>query len=216
MKKQDLTGQKFNRLTALKETGKIKHGGVEWLFLCECGNEIETKGTYAKTGHTKSCGCLHAEMTSIAKTIHGQTHTPEYGAWTQMKDRCYNPKNNRSKTYSLRGITVCDRWLGENGFINFFADMGKRPSKGHSLDRYPNNDGNYEPTNCRWGTDEQQSKNTTRSKKFEYDGRVMIQADWARELNLHPSYIRYHLGKGRDFKWIYEYFVQINGRQRKA
>lgn len=90
---------------------------------------------------------------------HGKRYTKEYEAWQHMKSRCLNPKNKAYHNYGGRGITICDRWLK---FENFIADMGNAPTPKHSLDRYPNNDGHYEPGNCRWATPEQQNLNKRR------------------------------------------------------
>lgn len=113
------------------------------------------------SGNTKSCGCLRRETTSLvglAKKTHGMRDTPEYGVWANMKDRCYNPSSEDYKNYGGRGIKVCERWL--NSFENFYEDMGEKPWSKllYSLDRI-NNDGNYEPSNCRWATVKQQVNN---------------------------------------------------------
>ena len=93
---------------------------------------------------------------------HGMTGSPEYSAWTAMKQRCTNPDNHSWKGYGGRGITVCERWL--NSFKAFYADMGPRPN-GMSLHRIYN-DGHYEPGNCRWATVEEQAANQRRNHNF--------------------------------------------------
>jgi len=87
---------------------------------------------------------------------HGMCDTPEYMAWQHMKDRCSNPNYDKSKNYLGRGVTVCERWL--DSFINFYEDMGDKPTTNHSLDREDNN-GDYDPSNCRWATNKQQVNN---------------------------------------------------------
>jgi hypothetical protein len=109
---------------------------------------------YARNGHT---GLVQ----------HRLSYTPEYQALHNIKDRCYNPKNKRYKHYGGRGIKVCKRWLGKDGYVNFVKDLGKRPSAKHSIDRI-NNDGNYTPANCRWSNIFQQNAN--RSICVDYPG----------------------------------------------
>ena len=98
---------------------------------------------------------------------HGMSRSPEYRAWHQMRERCFNPKNNSYRDYGGRGITVCERWAT---FLPFFEDMGTKPSRLHSLDRYPNVDGNYEPRNCRWATPNEQQRNSRQTKWWVIDG----------------------------------------------
>lgn len=110
-------------------------------------------------------------------TVHGYTsryvkRPLEYNSWLKIKSRCFDKNNNGYQNYGGRGITVCARWLGEAGFANFYADMGPRPTPQHSLDRI-DNDGNYEPGNCRWATRSQQTQNR-RPSPFEWTGRVMF------------------------------------------
>jgi len=108
--------------------------------------------------------------------------TPEYTTWARMKDRCFNKNSKDYPDYGGRGITVCERWV--NSFQNFFDDMGTKPSPKHSLDRFPDVNGNYELYNCRWATQKEQQGNRTNNKWIEHDGIKMIQADWARYLGM--------------------------------
>lgn len=139
---------------------------AKWACKCDCGKITQTDRCQLVSGRRTSCGCLSRLVLVARSTKHGRHNTSEYYTWQQMIQRCYNPKRLSWKYYGARGITVCDRWrFGENGksgFECFFADMGKRPRRKWSgkftLDRR-NNDGNYEPRNCRWTTYSQQNEN---------------------------------------------------------
>ena len=97
-----------------------------------------------------------------------------------MFARCYNDSEPAYKDYGGRGVIVCERWGGQTGFANFVADMGLRPSQAHSIDRFPNNDGNYEPTNCRWATKSEQAANRRSSIMVTIDGVTLCLKDWCR------------------------------------
>ena len=120
----------------------------------------------------------HASLTRR----HGMCLTPEYHAWRSMISRCENPKHPEYKNYGERGISVCEEWRAS--FERFFSYVGSRPSTAHSLDRFPNNDGNYEPGNVRWALSSEQNRNRRDNHWIEFRGRRMILDDWARELEL--------------------------------
>lgn len=188
----NLTGKKFNRLTVLGISLKRgKNNQIHWDCLCDCGKLKSIMTTSLKRGLTKSCGCILKE----AKTTHGLSKKGQrvkgYNTWDMMKQRCTNPNHDSFCDYGARGITICDRWLdNKNGFSNFIIDMGERPSLRHSLDRYPDINGNYCPENCRWGTDEQQSRGKRNNVWIEYNGERKIQKDWAKLLNISYNYLR--------------------------
>lgn len=154
MKPLDLTGRRFGRLTALRyavELGKPRR----WICRCDCGQETIAFLSNLTREHTLSCGCLKKEKQGTANRTHGMTSTPTWQSWNCMTRRCTDPRRPAYPYYGGRGVAVCERWLR---FDNFLADMGERPP-GTTLDRYPDNDGNYEPGNCRWGTPTEQSNN---------------------------------------------------------
>ena len=111
----------------------------------------------------------------------------EQGIWYGMVFRCTNEKYDRYMDYGGRGIKVCDRWIGEEGFKNFLSDMGPRPSSRHTIDRYPNNNGDYEPSNCRWALPKQQSRNMRSNAFYEFDGESLCISEWAERYGIGPQ-----------------------------
>lgn len=149
---KDLSGRKFNKLTAIYLFPVLSHDGrIMWVCRCDCGKIAVVQSKRIISGHTKSCGC-----SLVVKPTHQMTGSIEYNSWQSMKTRCYNPTSDSYKYYGGRGVTVCQRWL--NSFENFYADMGPRPSSEHTLDRI-NNDGNCEPSSCKWSTHLEQIHN---------------------------------------------------------
>ncbi len=153
---KNLTGQRFGKLVAIRPGEKRKKQST-WICVCDCGKESNPMATSLLYGLTKSCGC------GVHPKTHGLTNTPEHKIWKSMKARCNNPKSPFFKYYGGRGIRVCERWA--TSFEAFLADMGNRPDPNLSIDRI-NNDGNYEPGNCRWATMKEQANNTRRSLKY--------------------------------------------------
>lgn len=162
---KDVSGQRFGRLIALSITGRRDAAGCAfWVCACDCGSRCEALSKDLRSGHKASCGCLKSEQGRRAAKTHGatshQTRSGEYRSWSSMRTRCTNPNYHYWHRYGGRGITVCDEWA--QSFERFLADMGPRPP-GTSLDRFPNNDGNYEPGNCRWATRSEQRANRSDS-----------------------------------------------------
>jgi hypothetical protein len=178
----DRIGKVYGYLTVIERVPDPERLVSLWLCRCKCGNEVIVKGGNLNSGNTNSCGCLNLQKLSERQT-HGKTRTTEYRIYHGMIRRCYEVGNPAYPDYGGRGIKVCDRWRGEHGFENFYADMGPRP-KGKTLDRWPNNDGDYELANCRWATKKEQAENRRSNKWYEFNGLRMIQKDWSRYLNV--------------------------------
>lgn len=192
-------GKKYNRWTIGKFLYKQegKYGGFYFECTCDCGVVKERNLKSILKGGTKSCGCLRDEIVSDNNRKYPKEtlNSREYKAWSNMKTRCYNKKREQYHNYGGRGILVCPQWLGYNGFTVFLKDMGKCPV-GHSLDRFPDTNGNYCPENCRWATTEQQSNNKTTSVFTTINGKTLTISQWIKETGISRSKIvpRYNIG----------------------
>lgn len=158
-----MVGNKYNRLTVVSYLG-MKSDGYRnrpyLLCLCDCGAEVELNASLVEKGKTKSCGCLQREKAREAKTKHGLSDDILYNAWSNIRQRCFNKNKNDYKHYGGRGVTVCDEW--NNSFESFYNwSINNGWDKGLEIDRI-NNDGNYEPSNCQWIT---QQKNKSYGKR---------------------------------------------------
>lgn len=194
----ELTGKRFGYLVVLFQAAKprsLSNTRAQWWCQCDCGNALRVEGASLRNGPTKSCGCQMVAMIAKAKTKHGHRTdgaTREYESWCGMLARCLNPRLDSYRHYGGRGISVCFRWLD---FRNFYADMGKRPAD-TSIGRI-DNDGNYEPTNCRWETDKQQMNNTRANRILQWEGLTYTAKGLSEHLHI-------------PYQWFYDRAVRQN------
>jgi hypothetical protein len=196
----DLTGRRFGRLTVISILGIIKQQ-AHWNCRCDCGGSCMPATTSLTRGHSQSCGCLVIEVASKVGRTHGMHGSREYRIWQSIKSRCYR-KHKAAHRYRDRGIVMCDRWL--NSFEAFYADMGPCPA-GMSIER-ENNDGNYEPSNCRWATSLQQANNTVTNHKLTGFGKTQSVSAWSRELSICRTSITNWLARGKTLEEVYDRF----------
>jgi len=182
---KEMAGKRFGELVVLCRAPNRKNksdGHAQWHCVCDCGNETIIEGTSLREGKSRSCGC--------SKFKHGFARRGkkigEYHVWVAMKKRCYNENHPQYKDWGGRGISVCKEW--DKSFLSFLKDMGRCP-KGMTLERI-NNNGNYEPSNCKWATRYEQSRNGRRNVWIKHDGKRMILTDFANKIGTKASNIR--------------------------
>ncbi len=194
----DLSGMKFGKLTVVgyaghRPVGKSQEKYPFWISQCECGIFIATRAGALVTGNSATCGkCGRTERLVKHGCSRRSGHSLEYTAWCLMRNRCLNQMNPQYADYGGRGITVCERWLV---FENFLADMGHKPSARHTIER-ENNDGNYDPDNCRWATRDEQAINKRNNRVIVFRGESHCAAEWERILGLPYHMITDRLYKG--------------------
>lgn len=205
---QDLTGNIYSRLTVKFYAGKAKTGHSLWACECACGRATVVLAKSLKAGLTQSCGCLIVETLKKNVTIHGHTsnrsRTPEHQAYTDMVQRCTNPKCKAYKDYGGRGISVFPAWLGENGFINFLHHVGARPNPKFSLERI-NNNGNYEPGNVRWATRKEQGQNRRTTRFITAFNETHSMKAWSEKLGINYNTFQQRIRKGETVEEIAEH-----------
>lgn len=209
----DITGQRFGKWVVI---GDAPGRGPTHPYVrcrCDCGTEKDINKGSLKRGHSNSCsGCRDYSHLQNRPVVHGHTThyrtSQEYNSWKAMKRRCYRKNDKRYKHYGGRGIKVCDRWL--NSFNNFLTDMGNKPTPKHSIERDDVN-GNYEPSNCRWATNKEQSMNTTRTVFVTFMGQTKTMMQWSEEFRIKRAtlYARYQRNGLKSFEQLYESVTNI-------
>lgn len=202
----DLKGKVFVRLTVLEKIEFSKP--IKWNCICECGNFKIVYSLNLTNKRTLSCGCLQKEKAKDVNSKHNNCFTlnnkritsVEYRTWSNLKNRCCNSNYILFHRYGGRGIKVCDRWL--NSFENFLEDMGKRP-EGTTIDRI-NNDGNYEPLNCKWATPKEQANNRSNNRLVTFNGKTLNIKQWALKIGIRANWLTIWLNKGMTMKEIIE------------
>ena len=193
----DRVGHTYGRLFVVRRHPDPRR--VYWECRCDCGNTTVVAANKLAKGHTQSCGCLRIEAQSAANLIHGHSCYPnngratkEYNSWSMMRRRCLSEKCQDYPRYGGRGITICERW---DSFELFLADMGKAPSKRHSIERN-DNDGPYSPDNCRWAPPIEQRRNQERVYTLEHNGMSLTPAEWAVRTGISNKRIHARLKRG--------------------
>jgi len=210
----NLSGKRYGRLLVLHRLDGAKP--TKWVCLCNCGNTLAVLAlNLTKTNGTKSCGCLHKEVCSALLYKHGacsnvdgkKKSSREFISWSQAKRRCTNPDSPDYKRYGARGISMCETW--QISFSQFLKDMGLRP-EGMSLERIDNN-GNYEPTNCKWATKIEQANNRRSNRFLTYGSETLTVAEWSRKLGLNQKTLRTWLAQDKDFNCIALKMLELAG-----
>lgn len=188
--RKDLTNQRFEKLTAIRICGVASGGGMIWECRCDCGAIKVVAAGRLRSGRAISCGCYKKSRTRF-----GLSHTTEFTIWSGMLKRCTIKSRRDYANYGARGITVCERWSGEHGFVNFLSDMGLRPSSEFSIDRI-DNDGNYSPDNCRWATAHQQHRNKRNNRIIRAFGQEKPLVEWSEEYGIEAETIAARIVRG--------------------
>ena len=206
----NLIGQKFGKLTVVRRTDNDKWGHVRWLCRCNCKNknEIIVFDCNLKSGGTKSCGCIQKKEASQRLMTHGRSQKDEtYQSWEAMIQRCNNRNARNYYLYGGRGINVCVKW---QKFESFLWDMGKRPTKNHSIDRIDNN-GNYCKENCRWATKREQARNRRDNHYVTYNGKTQLLVEWSEEIGIPINVLKGRIRR----RWSAEKSLMTPVKRRK-
>jgi len=187
----NIAGNKYNRLKLIKH---VSSNPIKYECLCECGNTKILAVEPIKYGRVKSCGCLNKEKLKTTNLIHGESHSPTYNTWKNIRARCNNKRNTQYKDYGGRGIKVCKEW---GTFNNFLHDMGKKPGPKFQIERLNNSLG-YNKTNCVWATIHTQQRNKRSNHNITYQNKTQCLTDWATELGLSTAVLYARINR---LKW---------------
>lgn len=199
----DITGKIFGDLTVICLSPDRKYNRVTWNCLCKCGKSVHVTRSNMIMGLVRSCGCLRRKLSSERrinkKFPRGgllMSSTPEYKCWAGIIKRCYNKMDASYSRYGAKGISVCNRW--KSSFVNFYEDMGPKPSPKHTIDRIKNDKG-YSPSNCRWATGREQMLNRGGMHPITFNGVTKKRIEWAEDLGITSYTLRLRL-----LKWPFE------------
>lgn len=195
--KKKIVGKKFGRLLPMMPIGKTNNGTIIYECKCDCGNIIRANTNCLTRGVVKSCGCLKDDfINSKPFKTHGMSKTRIYKIYQGMIARCYKQNNTSYPRYGGIGVSVCDRW--KESFENFYNDVKDGYDDKLTLDRFPNVKGDYEPSNFRWATHQQQSENKKNTIYLTIDGDTKTLMDWSRISGVSARLIRFRLNT---LKW---------------
>lgn len=181
-KANDLTGQRFGRLTVVERRGSNKRGDALWLCVCDCGRDAVVTSVHLRGGGTKSCGCIQRERVSASLQVYGEHREKLYNVWYEMLRRCHNEKSRDYKNYGAKGITVCEEWRTcFKAFYDWAIAHGFQ--EGLTIDRIKNEE-NYCPENCRWATMKEQQNNRSNNHLVTFNGKTQTLSQWSDELGI--------------------------------
>lgn len=188
-------GDRFGRLVVICKTQKQRGERIQnaWYCRCDCGNEVSHFTSNLRSGNTRSCGCLLRDILPTVNYRHGESHSsPEYRAWKAMRTRARNPNIPGAQWYNLKGVKCCKRW---NDYRKFLADMGRKPTPRHTLDRI-NSNGDYKPSNCRWATYAEQMVNKTKNRHLTFRGVTKAFSQWEAQYGIRGNQLYARINRG--------------------
>lgn len=203
----DMSGQKVGMLTVISRAENTKSNKAQWLCKCDCGNYTIVSRRHLKDYSTVSCGCYRSELAKKQHSTHNMKGTRLYRIWSGMKDRCLNPKSKYWSKYGERGIGICKDWRKFENFYEWAIKNGYKEDL--TIDRI-NNDGDYEPSNCRWATYKEQENNRSNNRILEYKNQSHTISEWSEIVGIKQRIISQRLIHG----WTVERALTQKPRRR--